>query len=434
MEFEKDRKIYKVALLVSIACVLQISESLIPHPIPGLRLGLANMLTLIALVVLGLGYALEIAILRTVLSSFIIGTFMSPTFILSFSGAVISTLIMGGFYRLSRFHKHFRLSIVGISIIGALSHNIVQLYLAYFLLVRHRGIFMFFPWLCIGAVITGWLTGVTARGVCRKLKEIQREGSTVRIIQTNCSPLAVNHYLPGRSFLHRLPPGIKIAGIFVLSLAVLIFNNFWLYLCLFVSLAMVAVLSHTSFAFLFSRARRYASLVLVAFSLPVFFNSGTHVLSSIAYFKITYEGLSTGALFASRILFLILASSLLVRTTSPEEMTRGLAKILLPLRALGISEKRIATILSLSWIAIPVFWEMARNTIRAADLKKIKNLRNLIPLLSNLIATLYFETEQRSTLWESVQAGHPAPGEATAKRGPVCRKSKIREEVMILEK
>ena len=80
-----NSRTYKIALLISISCVLQISESFIPHPIPGLRLGLANMLTLVALVTLGFRAALEIAVLRTVLSAFIMGTFMSPTFVLSFS-------------------------------------------------------------------------------------------------------------------------------------------------------------------------------------------------------------------------------------------------------------------------------------------------------------------------------------------------------------
>jgi len=59
-EGKENTRMYKVALLVSMACVLQISESLIPHPIPGLRLGLANMLTLVALVTLGFRYALQI--------------------------------------------------------------------------------------------------------------------------------------------------------------------------------------------------------------------------------------------------------------------------------------------------------------------------------------------------------------------------------------
>ena len=397
MEFRKDRKIYKIALLVALACVLQISESLIPHLIPGLRLGLANMLTLTALVVLGFSYALEVAVLRTVLSSFIIGTFMSPTFILSFSGAIVSTFVMGFFYWLSRFHQRYHLSIIGISIIGAFTHNMVQLYLAYLILVKHDGIFVFFPWLAYGAVGTGWLVGVVTVGVCRRLTELPKQETPVRIKPDTTAP-ASNAYAPGTSLLHRSPAEIKIGAIFVLAIAVLVFSDSWLYLGLFLFLAVMAPVSHTSFTFLFSKARRYSSLLGIAFLLPVFFNSGTHVLATVP-FTITSDGLSTGGLFASRILFLIVASTLLVRTTSPQEMTRGLAELLSPLRYLGVSEKRIATILSLSWTAIPYLWETARNTIRVANFNKAKNLRNLVPLLSSLIATLYMETEPESIYW-----------------------------------
>ena len=151
---QRDNKIYKIALLVALACVLQIAESLIPHPIPGLRLGLANMLTLTAMVVLGFRYALEVALSRSVLSAFTMGTF-----------------IMGFFYWLSGLNRRCRLSIIGISIIGAFCHNLVQLYLAYLLLVKHEGIFVFFPWLSVGAVATGWVVGVVAGGVCRRLTE-----------------------------------------------------------------------------------------------------------------------------------------------------------------------------------------------------------------------------------------------------------------------
>jgi heptaprenyl diphosphate synthase len=399
MQSQKDHKIYKVALLVSLACVLQISESLIPHPIPGLRLGLANMLTLTALVVLGFGYALEVAVLRTLLSSFIMGTFMSPTFILSFSGAVLSTLVMGFFYWLSGFHERYRFSIIGISIIGAFSHNMVQLYLAYVLLVKHGGIFVFFPWLSIGAVGTGWVVGVVTGGVCRRLKEIPQEG-TVEKAEGDTTTQLLRHYVPGTSLLHRFPAEYKIGAIFLLALTVLVFTDSWLYLILLFFLAGVAAVSRTPFLFLFSKVRRYSSLVGVAFLLPVFFNSGTHVLSTIP-FKITYEGLATGTLFASRILFLIVSSSLLIRTTSPEELTRGLAKVLSPLRHLGISENRTATILSLSWSSLPSLWETARSTIRTANLRKVENLRNLLPLLSNMIATLYLETEPHQRVWES---------------------------------
>jgi heptaprenyl diphosphate synthase len=413
-EIQKDNKVYKIALLVAFACVLQIAESLIPHPVPGLRLGLANMLTLTAMIVLGFRYALEVAVLRTVLSAFIMGTFMSPTFILSFSGAVLSTLIMGFFYWLSGVHRRFRLSIIGLSIIGAFCHNLVQLYLAYLLLVKHEGIFFFFPWLSIGAVATGWVVGVVAAGVCRRLIEGSPQVRLTKIAAGPGSSM-IRHYVAGNSWLHRLPSQIKLSAVFVLALAVLFFSNFLFYLGLFFFLAALAVVSKTPFAFLVSKTRRYSSLLAVAFLLPVFFNSGTNTVATIASFKITYEGLCTGALFASRILFLLIASCLLMRTTSPEELTRGLARVLTPLRYLGISQQRVATILSLAWTAIPHVWETTRGAILAANLKKAKNLRNLLPLLSSLIARLYLNTETENKLWAKAASSgnedflNPAP-------------------------
>jgi len=375
---------------------------MIPHPIPGLRLGLANVITLISLVTMGFGYALEITILRTILGSFIMGTFMSPAFILSFSGGLLSTLIMGLFYWLSSFDKRYRLSIVGISIAGALTHNTVQLYLAYLLLVKHPGIFVFLPWLSIGAVIMGWFTGICAGKVCRKLEEARGEHDpAVERVHTDYSNLILNHYSPGRSFIHRLPAQMKIISIFILSLVILIFNNFWLYLGLFFFLAVIIMISQSSFSFLFLGVKRYTSLLFASFLFPIFFNSGKHVLSQIAYLKITAEGLQTGILFVARIIFLILLGALLARTTSPKELAKGLSKVLSPLRAFGISAERTAAIFSLSWMAIPVFFEMARGIIRESDLKKVKNLSNLIPLLSDFITRFYLETEQAGASWQN---------------------------------
>ncbi len=390
----KKHNIYQIAFLVALACVLQISESLIPHPIPGLRLGLSNMITLTALVVLGFKYALEIAILRTILSSFILGTFMSPGFFLSFAGAIISTLVMGFFFWLSGFHVRYGLSIIGIGIIGAFSHNMVQLFLAYLLLIKHSGIFIFFPWLSIGAVVTGWVIGITAGGVCRNLENIQRHEEH-EDLQPYPPASIEDQYRPGQSFMHRVPAHIKIMSVFALSLAVFITNNFWFYTALFVFLATAVILSHTPLSFLFLKIRRYISLIALAFLLPLFFNSGTHVVITLAHFNITHEGLTMGALFASRITFLILVSALLVRTTSPQEMARGLTTLLSPLKYMGVPVQRISIILSLSWAAIPAIQETTRRAVKSADLKRIKNFHKLIPFLSRLIATLYMDADSR---------------------------------------
>ncbi|MCP4113095.1 MAG: hypothetical protein GY749_47465, partial [Desulfobacteraceae bacterium] len=305
--------------------------------------------------------------------------------------------------------NRYGFSIIGISIAGAFTFNMVQLYLAYILLIKHGGIFVFFPWLCIGAVVTGWITGIVAGSVCQRLTEIQNNNLAGEAVQEDFSGPVTNHYMAGDSFLHRMPAEVKIGAIFVLSLAVLAITGFWFYLGLFICLTLIVGFSKTSFYFLFSRIRKYIFLVLIAFSLPLFFNSGTQVLYDAGIFRITYEGLSTGVLYGLRIVFLISASALLVRTTSPDEMTRGLARVLRPMKYIGLPEKKIAMILTLSWTAIPVIWETARKAIRDANLTKAENLRNLIPLLSNLISALYLKTETENSLWEHTDRKEKSP-------------------------
>lgn len=397
--YPKDHKIYQIALLVALACILQISESMIPHPIPGLRLGLANMVTLTTLVLLGFRHAMEVAVIRTILSSLITGTFMSPGFILSIAAAIASTLIMGLFYWLSGVHQRCRFSIVGISIVGAFCHNMAQLALAYLILIKHSGIFVFFPWLSIGSLATGWVVGIVAGGVCRQLAKAPAPETSENTSKTLHVP-AQKQFQAGTSRLHRATPEIKIAAVLVLAILVLIFDDLWFNLALAACLLLAAGTSRTPFTFLWARVRQYTSLIAVAFFFPVFFNSGDHILATIASVKITSEGLTTGSHFAVRIVFLIIASSILLRTTSPEKMTHGLARLLSPLRRLGIADQRFAQILSLSWNAVPYLWETARAAIRKADLGKAGNLKNLLPLLSNLIAKLYLETGSTEGFWQ----------------------------------
>lgn len=400
-----DRNSYRIALLVAIACVLQISESLIPHPVPGLRLGLAGMVTLVALVTLGFRYALEIAVLRTLLSSFIMGTFLSPTFILSLSGAVVSTLVMAAAFELSRPRRRFGLSIIGVSIAGALTHNAVQIILAYVLLVRHWGIFTLLPWLAIGAVATGAVTGVVAGHVCRRLESAPEESGARVFARPAVEGPVSRHYELGASPVHRAPAILKIAAVIGLAVIALVFDDLQLYLVLFALVAIAAAVSRTSPAYLLRRVARFASLLVVAFMLPVLFNSGSDVLYRLGPVRITMEGVMTGAVFSLRILFLMLASSILVRTTSPDALAQSTARLLSPLRVFGVSETRTAAVLTQSWMAIPVYWEAGRRAIRETNFRGAGTLRGIVPLLGDLIADLYLYVEPEPALLQRTVAG-----------------------------
>jgi heptaprenyl diphosphate synthase len=173
------KKIVYISILIALASTLQIVESLFPHPLPWLRLGLANMITLTSLVIFGYAVAVQVAVLRTILSSFLLGTFFTPGFFLSFSGALMSALVMGGIYSLGKIGKSnpspqylFGFSIIGVSILGAVSHNVTQLFVAYLFLIRHKGVFLIFPFLIVAAVVTGFITGYGANCLSREMRKI----------------------------------------------------------------------------------------------------------------------------------------------------------------------------------------------------------------------------------------------------------------------
>ncbi|MEK7448729.1 MAG: Gx transporter family protein [Planctomycetota bacterium] len=406
---ETKSNITRVAALVSIATVLQISESLIPHPVPGVRLGLANMITLVALVEMGFGAAMEISILRCVLSSFVLGTFLTPTFILSVSGALLSTIFMWVFYRLSSRLSKYGFSLIGISIIGAVIHNISQLALAYYLLIKHPSIFYFLPLLMISSIVMGLLTGLVAAQVLWQLKYAVGSIGKNNIPVPDTDKLVDFSSQSGAriSFLHRLAPQWKIFITIIFSVLVLFLTNWWGYLALGVTLGGLMLLTKvpgTAYISTLSRFRRLSSFIIISFTFPVLFSYGNNVLVSLGPLKITEQGLATGGLFALRIIFLIWLTFLLNLFTTPEEMTTGIGKLLAPFRVFGLRSHRIAAVLSLSWNTLPSVWNRTRAAIR--NNKTVDNtenrpgiltkIRRINLSLSNLITSLYRQGEEIS--------------------------------------
>ncbi|HAM50107.1 MAG TPA: heptaprenyl diphosphate synthase, partial [Nitrospiraceae bacterium] len=122
----------RIALLSAYALALHGFESLIPMPIPWLKAGLANIITLTTLELYGFRAAMMVTLIRVTLASIFIGSFLGPGFILSMGGGISGTLAMGFFFSVSP--RLF--GPVGLSLIGALSHNLAQLFFAYILFIQ----------------------------------------------------------------------------------------------------------------------------------------------------------------------------------------------------------------------------------------------------------------------------------------------------------
>jgi len=160
------RKMVILALLLGAGIVLYVIEYLyLPvFPIPGVRLGLANIVTLFLIVFFSWKECFFNAIARTVVGSIITGSFFTPAFIFSLSGAFVSILIMLIVYNFF----YGKLSLVGVSVAGATSHNITQLLLAATLFVKHWGILFQVPLLLFVAIATGTINGVIANLFVKK--------------------------------------------------------------------------------------------------------------------------------------------------------------------------------------------------------------------------------------------------------------------------
>ena len=159
---------YRIALLSAFAIGIHGIESLLPSPIPWMRLGLANVITVIALLLYGFRTAMLVTLVRVIISSLLTGTFPGPAFILSLGGGVLSTMSMGVVVLLAP----GLFSAVGLSIIGAFMHNMTQLILAYFLIIqRIEAVLLIAPVITLAGTLTGALNGLVSETVIRNLKK-----------------------------------------------------------------------------------------------------------------------------------------------------------------------------------------------------------------------------------------------------------------------
>lgn len=145
-----------LSMMLALAIVLNIVESFLPVFIPGVKLGLANIIILILLYEFSSVEAFWVDVLRIVLVGLIRGTFLSPTFFMSLSGGILSYLVMLIFTKINCF------SVIGVSVLGAISHSIGQIAVAIWLLGTSAVIY-YLPWIALLSVLTGILSGIITR-------------------------------------------------------------------------------------------------------------------------------------------------------------------------------------------------------------------------------------------------------------------------------
>ena len=164
------KKIAQGGLLVAVALVLSLVEKMFPLqavvPIPGIKLGLANVVTQFALTQLGTRAAQAILLCRVTLASIFMGSITG--FLFSLFGGLLALLVM----RLLLLREGRWFSLVGVSIGGAAAHNIGQIGAA-ILTLGTLNVAAYLPLLLVSSIPMGWVTGLTASAVLNHWKKIR---------------------------------------------------------------------------------------------------------------------------------------------------------------------------------------------------------------------------------------------------------------------
>ncbi|MBN2259149.1 MAG: Gx transporter family protein [Clostridiales bacterium] len=150
------KKIALIGILISQAMILGFIERFIPigFIVPGVKLGLSNIVTLISLYMLTFRETSLVLFGRIILLSFMFGSMSSLLY--SLSGGIFALLVMALCMKIDKF------SIIGISVLGAIAHNLGQLLMAA-LIISNLNIFYYLPLLMVFAIPTGLLIGTTSK-------------------------------------------------------------------------------------------------------------------------------------------------------------------------------------------------------------------------------------------------------------------------------
>ena len=156
---------HRIAQLTAAAIGLSLIDAAIPLPLPGVKPGLANIVTLIVLARYGWGTAVWVSLLRVIAGGLLLGQFLSPGFFMSLSGALMSLLVLAAVARLPR--RWF--GPVSWSVLAAFAHIGGQLVLARLWLIPHNGLFFLVPFFAVAALAFGIINGLIAARLLTEL-------------------------------------------------------------------------------------------------------------------------------------------------------------------------------------------------------------------------------------------------------------------------
>ncbi len=248
--------------------------------------------------------------------------------------------------------------------------------------------------------------------------------------------ITIGQYYPADSVIHRLDPRTKLVGTLAFILSLFLFRSYAAYLVATVFLAGVIRASKVPFKFMVRGMKAIVFLLLITVVFNMFLTPG-EPLVRIWKLTVTREGLELAIFMAIRLTYLIIGSSVMTLTTTPNQLTDGMEKGLRPLNKLHVPVHEMAMIMSIALRFIPILLEetdkiMKAQMARGADFESggvIKKAKSMVPLLVPLFISAF---RRANDLAMAMEARGYHGGEGRTKMKPLHYQKRDRAAYLTL--
>ncbi len=208
--------------------------------------------------------------------------------------------------------------------------------------------------------------------------------------------ITLGQYYPVDSVIHRLDPRVKLFSAMIFMISLFLFDDIFGFAFITICMCSFIKLSNVPVSFMLRGLRSIAVLLFIAAAFNLFLTPGEE-LFSIGILRVTDAGLKNAVLMAIRMVYLIVGTSVMTLTTTPNELTDGLEKSMYPFSKIGFPVHEVAMMMSIALRFIPILIEetdkiMKAQMARGADFESgglIKRAKAMIPLLVPLFVSAF---------------------------------------------
>ena len=220
--------------------------------------------------------------------------------------------------------------------------------------------------------------------------------------------ITLGQYYPAESVLHSLDPRVKLFGTLIFIITLFSANNLILFATVLITLFGVIKLSHVPFSFMVRGLRSIVVLVVIAGLFNLFLTPG-RTIATLGFITISDVGLKNALLMTSRMILLIIGTSIMTLTTTPNQLTDGMEKSMGFMKRFGVPVHEISMMMSIALRFIPILIEetdkiMKAQMARGADFETgglIKKAKNMVPLLVPLFVSAFRRANDLSFAMEA---------------------------------